>query len=73
MSAEEYNQRFRPDYPLTPLQFAFCAAYAVHSNGMKAIREAGYKHSTPGSQSSAAHRLLQLDRIVDCIAFLRAD
>lgn len=71
MDVDEINRILKPKYPLTSLQFLFVTHYAKLSNGMRAIREAGYKHSTPGSQSSAACRLLKLGRIQEAIELVR--
>lgn len=71
MTLDDLNTRIEGQYPLTPLQFEFCKAYAAHNNGMKAVREAGYTHSTPGAQSSAAYRLLRQEKIRKAIEILR--
>jgi len=70
MTLDELNKAVSPLYPITERQFLFAVAYASHGNGMKAIREAEYKHSTPGSQSSAAYRLLRLDKIQKAVEIL---
>lgn len=50
-------------YPVTDQQNSFACHYASIPNGMKAVRDAGYNHSTAGSQSSAAYRMLKMPRI----------
>lgn len=59
-------------YPLTQLQTRFAEAYASHRNGMKAVREAGYSHSTAGSQASAANRLLHLPKVQRAIEYFKS-
>lgn len=71
-SIEDLNREVGTRYPLRPRQYQFVLAYAKHNNGMKAIREAGYNHSTPGSQSSAAHRLLKQERIQRAIGIVKS-
>ncbi len=71
MTLDDLNTRIEGQYPLTSLQFAFCSAYASHGNGMRAVREAGYTHSTPGAQSSAAYRLLRQDKIKKAVEIIR--
>lgn len=62
----------RAQFPdLTDLQYKFAESYAKSGNGMKSVREAGFNYSTPGSQSSAAHRLLQKRKITDAIERIR--
>jgi len=70
MTLDELNAAIRDPYPITDKQFKFVESFVVHKNGMKAIREAGYQHSTPGSQSSAAYRLLRLKKIQRAIEVL---
>lgn len=57
---------------LTDRQIAFAYHYSHHKNGMKAVRDACYNHSTSGSQSSAAHRLLANSRVKQLIVTLQA-
>ena len=71
MTLDELNQKIGDKYPLTSSQYQFVTSYLVHENGMRAVREAGFKHTTPGSQSSAAYRLLKQDKIQKAIAVLK--
>lgn len=56
--AERLREEGFPHVP-TLKQMYFCYFYADEANGMKAIRDAGFNHTTAGSQSSASYRLLQ--------------
>lgn len=56
---------------LTKKQVVFSFHYSRTGNGMKSIRDAGYTHSTPGSQSSASYRLLSSPKIIDLIRKFR--
>ena len=47
----------------TDNQIRFAYHYYQTKNGMKSVRDSGYTHSTPGSQSSAAYRLLSTEKI----------
>jgi len=67
---DDMNDRLGVRYPLQEKQYEFCKAYVSHKTGMRAVREAGYTHSTPGAQSSAAYRLLRLQKVRDCISIL---
>lgn len=71
MQLEHLNTLVDDRYPITERQFAFIQAYAEHGNGMRAVRDAGYNHSTAGSQSSAAYRLLKLERIQKAIGLVK--
>lgn len=73
MDLRELNDKIGGMYPITDLQFRFCIEYVKHGNGMRAIRDAGYNHSTPGSQSSAAYRLLKLDKIQKAIGVIQTN
>lgn len=73
MTLDEVNVRISAIYPLTEKQFLFAKYYATHRNGMKAIRQAEYSHSTPGSQSSAAYRLLKLEKVRKAIELILED
>ena len=72
MTLDELNSAIRDPYPMTEKQFKFVESFVIHKNGMRAIREAGYSHSTPGSQSSAAYRLLRLKKIQKAIEMLNS-
>lgn len=74
VTLEEINRLVPASYPFTQLQLNFIIEYAKDpdKNGMRAVRNAGYSHSTPGSQSSAAYRLLQQSRIREAIAIVEA-
>lgn len=70
MKLEDINKKIGDD-KLTERQFKFCLSYRANGgNGMKAIRDSGFSHSTPGSQSSAAHRLLHKDKIKRALKLL---
>lgn len=71
MTLQELNEKIGGRYPITERQFRFVLAYAEHGNGMKAIRDAGYNHATPGAQSSASYRLRRLDRIQRALALVK--
>ena len=61
------NEQIGGKYPITDRQFLFVMEYTQHQIGMLAVRNAGYNHSTPGSQSSAANKLLRNSRIRQAI------
>jgi len=71
VTLEELNSEIGGDYPVTEKQFSFMLSYDEHGVGMKAVREAGFSHSTPGSQSSAAYRLLRLEKIKKGLKIVR--
>jgi len=68
---EAIRRSLSQKYPLSNQQILFCYYYSKTTNGMASIRNAGYNHSTPGSQSSAAYRLLNNTRIVEAIEKFR--
>lgn len=69
---DEINLKVGDD-KLTALQYEFCKKYRANGgNGMSAIRDAGFNHSTPGSQSSAAHRLLKKIKVKRALKVLEA-
>ena len=72
LTLDELNDKVGAVYPITEQQFNFAKQFVAHGNGMRAVREAGYQHSTPGSQSSAAYRLLRLEKIQKAIEIIKA-
>lgn len=73
MTLDEINDALGVRYPISEKQLAFCRAFLQHGIGMRAVREAGFNHSTPGAQSSAAYRLLKQKKIQDCLNLLKGE
>lgn len=73
MTLDEINAKLGGKYPISAKQFEFCKSFAVHGVGMRAVREAGFSHSTPGAQSSAAYRLLRLQKIQECVSLIKSN
>lgn len=71
LNCDEIRNKLAFEYPLTDQQIWFSYHYAKTGNGMASIRMAGYNHSTPGSQSSAAYRLLNIPRIKKVIGMFK--
>lgn len=71
ISPTEVRERF-PGVELSDMQIKFCYYYSLSANGMKSVRQAGFSHSTPGSQSSAAHKLLHKDKIRELVQWFKS-
>lgn len=71
MTLDELNAKVGSKYPITDSQYKFLTKYLEHGNGMRAVREAGFQHTTAGSQSSAAYRLLKQEKIKKALGILK--
>lgn len=71
LNFEKIRNRFNGDYKPTDRQILFAYYYAQEGNGMLSIRLAGFNHSTAGSQSSAAYRLLKKHKIIRLVEYFK--